>query len=172
MSLRAFAFGVGRISRRTFWLWHTLLLAAGLILSFVITLVFGLGQAVLPRLLLLLIWIVLAWLWTAQAVRRLHDFGRHGYWAAPALLLWVGLIGAGIFLPMMAIAALSWAPYGLMASAAMTSLGLAALIWLGLKSGDHAANAFGPPTWISHPDPPAGSLPGAGSLPKDEAATK
>ncbi len=172
MSLRAFAFGVGRINRRTFWLWHTVLLAAGLGFSFLVTVIFGLGQAVLPRLLLALVWCVLASLWTAQAVRRLHDFGRRGYWAAPALLLWVGLIGAGFFLPVMAVGGPSWALYGLMASAAMTSMGLAALIWLGLKSGDHAANAFGPPTWISHPDPPGDVSIPAARLPKDEAEPK
>jgi uncharacterized membrane protein YhaH (DUF805 family) len=173
MSLGSIAFGAGRISRRIFWLWHTGLLALGLAASLGITVAFGWSvSALLPRALFVLVWVGLDWLWMSQTVRRLHDFGRGAAWAAAPQLLWFGLVASSLILPLMAgPLAQPWARPALAGAALVTSLGLAALIWVGLSRGDHKTNRFGPPTWIAHPDPP-GMHPDDELLPKGEAAPK
>lgn len=156
MSLNAFLFGAGRINRRTFWLWHSLLLAFGLVISILVIAVLGWGvSALLPRAIFVLIWAVLTWLWAAQAIRRLHDFGRPAAFAAAPLALWVGLLSVALLAPLWTSpAAPSWSRIAFLGSGALTSMGLASLIWVGLSRGDHRPNRFGPPTWIAHPDPP------------------
>ncbi|HWA21801.1 MAG TPA: DUF805 domain-containing protein [Caulobacterales bacterium] len=156
MSLNTIAFGAGRINRRTFWLWHTSLLGLGLALSLAINLMFGWAvSALAPRILFVIVWVGLDWLWMAQTARRLHDFGKSAAWAAVPQMLWLGLVGASLALPLLALPeppALARPALG--GGALATTLGLAGLIWVGLSRGDHGANKFGPPTWITHPDPP------------------
>lgn len=173
MSLNTFAFGAGRINRRAFWLWHTLLLACGLVASVGIIFLLGWGvEALAPRAIFLVVWAVLGWLWAAQAVRRLHDFGRPAALVLAPLMLWVGLFAGAFLAPQWMVPnPEGWARIAFLVSAALTSLGLASLIWVGLSKGDHGENRFGPPTWIKHPDPP-GMHPGDEALPKREAPPK
>lgn len=173
MSLNTIAFGAGRINRRTFWLWHTGLLATGLIASIAIIFVLGWGvEALAPRAIFLAVWAALGWLWAAQAVRRLHDFGRPAVFVLAPMMLWAGLFALALLAPLWMVPnAESWARIAFLVSAALTSLGLASLVWVGLSSGDHRENRFGPPTWIAHPDPP-GMHPGDEALPGAEAPPK
>lgn len=78
-----------------------------------------------------------------MSVHRLHDIGRSGKWALPALLV----AYAGIILPLLAASTLGSA-VGLalaLISATIPLLIVAAAAWLGSIPGQAEANRFGPP---------------------------
>lgn len=131
----------GRIGRKDFWIGAVTLIGVGLLVALAPVV----GQ-----------WLSLALIapWTCLMVKRLHDFGRSGWLVLVAL---VPAAGSGILGLFTAAAASNAATMGAaLAGAGLTlavsffalivSLGF--LLWVGLKAGDIAPNAYGPPAGL------------------------
>jgi len=114
----AFWWFYGRAGRREYWA----VVGALLLLSFLL-------QG-LPRFLDLVFPFLLA---GAQA-RRLHDFGRSGWWALPAMLVPLAP-GLGLYF------ASGSEEVGV---AAGSLVSLAAIVWIGVVPGSTGASRFGP----------------------------
>jgi uncharacterized membrane protein YhaH (DUF805 family) len=116
----------GRSNRREYWIWVAALFALGVALSFVP----GLSNANIGLTLLLLF----------TQIRRVHDFGRSGWWAVLATVAPVG-----VMLPLMAVVSLEVAfGLGLLVE-------LAGIVVIGAIAGDPGENRFGAPpplTWL------------------------
>jgi len=107
----------GRTNRKAYWLW------------LVAVLLLGIGAVAFLRGASFLISLGVTILW----IRRLHDLGRTGWWAA-VINIGVNVISfTGGVLAGRAGAAVGLLPY------------LAAIVALGLIPGQAGANAFGPP---------------------------
>lgn len=127
----------GRIGRRDFWIGAAALIAAGLI--------FGLIPVVGPFASL-----GLMLPWTCLTAKRLHDFGRSGWLVLLAVVPAAASGILGVFTTLAAAnaatmgAALAGASLTLMVSTVALLASLSFLLWVGLKPGDAAANAYGP----------------------------
>lgn len=110
----------GRASRREYWLWLVSLLIVNFAISqgpgYIAQLVAGIAFLLIP-------------------IRRLHDFGRTGWWVAA---LGVGQIAA--------FGAASAFAEDEAAMQISNGLLLAAYVVVGLIPGDRHENRFGPPT--------------------------
>ena len=140
-----FSFFTGRSGRQEYWISVGLLIVVALVLSY---LKMESASAAIT-----IMWII-TWL------RRLHDIGRPGWWAAVPLVLIIAIVMGGVALggqPLInALAAVQGmnTSYAIPDNIAMIliGIGLSAVIiqfgftiWLGAKKGDEGSNRFGPP---------------------------
>ena len=125
----------GRASRKEYWLWFLALFVTGLIFSLVSE---NLGSG-------------MSFVFLAVQIRRLHDFGRSGWWliplsaiplALPLTAFQLGLQGDTYpFDPAQFAKAEGWSNMALVASMLFM---LATYIWMGIQRGDAGDNRFGP----------------------------
>lgn len=126
----------GRISKRDFWIGFAALFAAGFVASLV-PLVGALAS------------LALLYPWTALVTKRLHDFGRSGWLVliptVPATLSGVLAVYGAVAMGNAATtgAALAAAGFALLVSTVAMLIGLAFLLWAGLKAGDTGPNSYG-----------------------------
>jgi uncharacterized membrane protein YhaH (DUF805 family) len=108
----------GRASRAEYWTYVALQTALGLLLTYA-TPVVSLG--------LVAVYILVQ-------MRRLHDFGRSGWWALGAFF--------GTLVPLVPLTFLAGEDVAMLGAMALT---LIATIWIGVVPGDTGDNRFGPP---------------------------
>jgi uncharacterized membrane protein YhaH (DUF805 family) len=112
----------GRASRKEFWLWFVILMAAGAVLDRV-----GLSGGS-PG---------IAIVFFAIQSRRMHDFGLSGWWGAGVNLIALVLAVAVV---------LSGVPGGVdMGLLAWACIMIPYYLWLGIRRGHDGENRFGPP---------------------------
>lgn len=128
----------GRIAKRDFWIGAAILFGAGFVANMLplIGAVAGL---------------VLLYPWTCLVAKRLHDFGRSAWLvlvpvvpaAASGVLALVTTMAMGNAATM--AAGFAAAGLTLLVSTLAILFSLAFLLWVGLKDGDAATNAYGSP---------------------------
>jgi uncharacterized membrane protein YhaH (DUF805 family) len=114
----------GRASRREYWIWVVAAFGLSVILG---ELIHSGGSSAMTVVLI------------CAQVRRLHDFGRTGWWALGATLAPVA-----VMIPVWIAVSLT---VGLLAAVVVE---LALIVWIGAVPGDAGANRFGDPptlTW-------------------------
>lgn len=142
---RLFLSAEGRIGRQTFWIAVAILFVANSVL------------VVIP----IIGWIInIVLVWSAIAVfsKRLHDFGRTGWWQIiPATITFIGFTWAVFALGAAVIAAsfrgdgMAW--MALLSSAGGAFVGILGMsvinvlfwLWVGLSRGDLGSNRYGLP---------------------------
>lgn len=140
----------GRIARGQWWLGVIIMVVIGLVLGFVLALVFGTG--ILGQVVSLLLTLALLYPFVALATKRLHDRGhdampRVAIFFAPGLLLTVmQTFGIGFRTEVVAGVAVQ-TPSLLGGIVGIVSLVVAiwALVELGILRGQDGSNRFGPP---------------------------
>ncbi|MCX7587320.1 DUF805 domain-containing protein [Phenylobacterium sp. 58.2.17] len=125
----------GRAGRKEYWIWFGVVCALGLIMSFLPGEPSNSGLAVV---------------FAAVQIRRLHDYGRSGWWVAalfivpllvPIAAFELGLRGQLPEAEQFARAE-SWSSIATVVAIAGL---LAVYVWMGLRRGDTGDNRFGPP---------------------------
>ncbi|WP_293407667.1 DUF805 domain-containing protein [Phenylobacterium sp.] len=113
-----FGFLKGRAGRKEYWFYFGMLCIVGFLLSLIIG---DIGSSISIA-------------FAIVQIRRLHDFGRSGWWLLPVLLM-------PVCLPLVAL------QLGLLGDTLLVTLALylAAYIWMGVRKGDAGDNRFGPP---------------------------
>jgi uncharacterized membrane protein YhaH (DUF805 family) len=166
----------GRIGRQDFWIGWLILFAAGWMLHFV-------------PLLGTVLWLISVYCWIVLYAKRLHDFGRSGWWAIVPIL--ANFIGLGLLLGAIAAAVVgiaagaayadghdaAWWAIGPVIGGALGAVWIAAflglvhlafLLWVGLTPSDARPNRYGPPPSScapapspprANPTPPPGVVP-------------
>ncbi|RAK51550.1 DUF805 domain-containing protein [Phenylobacterium deserti] len=107
----------GRAGRREYWIMVALIIVLGVLFS-------QIGGAAIGGAMALML----------MMIRRLHDFGRTGWWAA--LVIFGPLV---LMLALMTVTGLE------MAAGLATLTELVGVAWIGAVPGDAQENRFGPP---------------------------
>lgn len=127
----------GRAGRKEYWVWFGLICVLGLIISFLPGEPSNSGLTVV---------------FAGVQIRRLHDFGRSGWWVAPLLIVPLLVPLAALLLGLQAHSYLPEAEQltkaeGWAYAAAFGAIAclLAIYVWMGVRRGDVGENRFGSP---------------------------
>jgi uncharacterized membrane protein YhaH (DUF805 family) len=139
----------GRISRKDFWIAVLILMVAW-------------ALAPLFHILAPVIWLLLLFPWICVFAKRLHDFGKSGWFIALPFVVGIAAVTLGLMVGgFAALGAMSAMAVGGPGSWAMAMGGLGVMLgflclagiaklifvlWVGLSPGDPGPNAYGPPT--------------------------
>ncbi|MGH6998199.1 MAG: DUF805 domain-containing protein [Phenylobacterium sp.] len=127
----------GRAGRKEYWVWFGVVCVLGLIISFLPGEPSNSGLTVV---------------FAAVQIRRLHDFGRSGWWVAPLLIAPLLVPIAAFLLGLQGHSHLpeaeqfaraeSWAYAAALVAIACL---LVVYVWMGVRRGEPGDNRFGPP---------------------------
>ena len=139
----------GRIGQKDYWI--------GLLILMIVWIVSPVLHILAP-----VLWLILLYPWICVIAKRLHDFGKSGWFIMVPVIVGVVCMGlafvfgglsvlTAIFAAATEGAELNWGVFLAALGAMIAFLAVAGLVklifllWVGLSSGDRSANRYGPP---------------------------